>query len=146
MEKEMLEKELRDTQVRLEAVVRSYEKCIETLEMAKETIVSMEEERSRTIDRKHALDLMDYFLGTAKNEIEEGLFSRFKTLIEILPSSKQLDTHVYCTECANFSATETGVSCPCSAKCYFVGPEDSAPLKLRWLYAAKSESEVKEND
>ena len=80
---------------------------------------------------------MDYFLGTAKNDIEEGLFTRFKTLIEILPSSKQLDTHVCCTECANFSTTEEGMNCPCSDKCYFIDPEDSVPLRYRWLFEKK---------
>lgn len=145
-EKECLKEELRDTKMRLEAITRCYEKCVDVLEKENELIASFEEERNHTIDREHALNLMDYFFGKANNDIEKGLFIRFKSLFEILPSSKQLDTHVYCSECANCSITEDDMSCSCSDKCYFVAPEDSAPLRLRWLYARKQSNSTKTNN
>ena len=144
-EKELLREELRDTKMRLESILRCYEKCIDVLEKENELIASFEEERSHTIDKDHALKLMSHLLESAGNDIEKGLFVRFKGLIEILPTSKQLDAHVYCSECANCIITEDDMSCSCGDKCYFVAPEDSAPLRLRWLYARKVEKE-KEND
>ena len=144
-EKELLREELMNTKMRLESILRCYEKCIDVIEKENELIASYEEERSHTIDKDHAIKLMNHFLENAGNNVEEGLFTRFKGLIEILPTSKQLDAHVYCSECANCIITEDDINCSCSDKCYFVAPEDSAPLRLRWLYARKVAKE-KEND
>lgn len=48
------------------------------------------------------------------------------------------NTHVYCTECANFDLSDSDCpECEFEDKCYFWNWEDSTPFSMRPKYESK---------
>lgn len=104
-------------------------------------IQKQEKEIEKSIDREYAIKQVEMQIKFATNEFKIKQFENIKALFSVLPNSKTLERHVYCSECRHFSVTEDDMSCPYSDLCHFWNPEDSAPIHLRPCYTPSSKKE-----
>ena len=137
----MVEKIIRKMEESVKTGSKDVTLSVEEISSLLEYVKKQEEEIEKSIDREYAIKQVEMLIKSATDDFEKKQFNNIKTLFSVLPNSKTLERHVYCSECRYFLVTEEDMSCPYSDLCHFWNPEDSAPIHLRPCYSPKKEEE-----
>ena len=90
-----------------------------------------------SISRTYAINQMQMAIKETTDPDEKEQFKRFIYFLMVLPTVKELDKHVYCTDCEHFRLDGENLSCEYSDLCNFYNPEDSDRWFNRPCYCRK---------